>query len=367
MSRSKVALITAAILTTIGITGAVVTGIAVLPTAINDIANDIKNNTYIEAEVGTLANNVEKLNININTRESTKVEIRKSSDENTRIKTHEINKYFYNIKENYLDEDKSLTVVVENENTFNGFDNIEQIFKRIYPRLIGYDVDENLIIIEVPNQVDINISSKKGVSLDIRSEEVLKDDLIINSSSSRRKDTFNIPNNNIKNFKIINNSYMNLELSDFINAENVEIQGGIVSIDSKDVEENYDLTKLPNKVNIRGEGININSYIPLGKEVNIYSQGSCEYISNFQDYNFIGTIESKLYNNEEDTYNREKSSNMEIELENLDFKLENGKYTGKFSKAEGEQFDLNITAYNGKIINDSKINIVNGILMNRRR
>ena len=379
MSKSKIALITAAVLTTVGIVGAIVTGIKVVPTTLSSMIKDIKEDIYVETEVKSLAENIEKLNIN--SWENDKLEIRKSNDNNTRIKTYKINKSYYDIEDNYIESDKTLTLNIKRNRSFHNIDNIEEQFRRMYPNFIGYDIDENLIVIEVPNQVDINIEGNSGVSLDIKDDGILKDDLKIKDTESRIYSTFNIPNNNsLKNFEIINDSLVNLEVLDFINAENVEIQGKHINIKSKDIPNDYDLNNIPEKVSVRGSYISIDSYIPLGKDVDIYSKEELKYIANFEDYNYIGKIDSKAFrnndkaNHDKDYYNREQNvdeyhteNNNILRLENVSFDLNNGQYSGKLSQAEGEQYDLNITVLErGEIVNDSKINIKNNILMNRR-
>lgn len=371
MSKSKISLIIAAILIIVGIVGSILTGIKVIPKNINFIINSVKEYIYAETEVKSLPYNVEKLNVT--TSKDVKLEIRRSFDNNTRIKTNRINKSYYNIEDIYMESDKTLILDIKTNRIFDNIHNIYEQFEGMNASFTEYDIEENLIIIEVPNQVDINIEGNEELSLDIKDDGILKNDLKIKYNKSIGYSTFNIPNNNkLKNLQIINAPYINLEVLDFINAKSVEIQGSHIDIKSTEIPNDYDLNNIPESISVRGNDINITSYVPLGKDVDIYAEHKLNYTSNFEDYNYVGNIDSKAFKNKDENkegnvyeyYNEDYDI---LRLKNLSFVLNEGKYSGKLSGADGYEYRLNISVLGcGDIVNDSKTNIKNNILMNMR-
>lgn len=375
MSKSKVALITAAIVTTVGIAGSIITGLTVVPKTVSQMINEVENSTFVESEISSYSDEINSLNFKIDTSDHIKLEFRVSADNNLRIKTYDINKNYYNINSKYIETNKNLDIdIIRNKKV-----DIERDFKRIYPRIIGARIDEELLIIEAPRNVDIKIDSSNPVSLDIKSDGILKDSLIINSHGSRGWSEYNIPDNNtLKKVEIASDDSLELSVLDFINAENVDIQGDYIKITSNGINDNHDLNKLPSNVNLRGRRIEVKSYIPIGKNVDIYSEDDIQYTSNFNDYKYTGIIDNKKEwkNNYDNNKHNQYENEVDLEeyyenglkLENMGVALKEGVYEGNYSNAEGEQYNLNITAVrDGNIINDTKSNIKNSLLIQRNR
>lgn len=342
MSKVKKALITASVFIVVGISGSIVSGFYVVPKVAAEayrVQREVRNATPVEKEVFVTGEVVEALDISSLQGRGFNVEIKPSSDNNTRVKVYEYYDKSITVEANYDSEGKGLIVTGERD-IFNFLDaeNLKEFFERGYKAVIGTLVEEanemSQIVIEVPAGVDVNFKGNDYTNLIVKEASVLKDNL----NFSCYYGYVDLPfNNNLKNIDIRTNSYFEMDVREFINADKVSIDAANVFISSRGFSNEYtNITKLPETVSILGHNVTIKTFLPLGKNVNISSE-YVEYDSNFDTYPVNLQLRgrsggSAYYNN---TLNN-SSFNGHIDNENFQGILGNG---------EASEYNLTINRY----------------------
>lgn len=290
MSKVKKALITAAVFIVVGISGSIVSGFYVVPQVAAEVyrvQKEVRNAVPKETEVLVIGEVVDTLDISALKGNGFDVEIKPSSDNNTRVKTYEYYDNSITVDTSYDSEGKRL-IVSGQRDIYKLLDaeNLKGFFEEGYKTIIGNLVEEanrtSQIVIEVPAGVNVNFKGNDGTNLVVKDSSVLKDNL----NFSCYYGYVDLPlNNSLKNIDIKTNAYIEMDLREFINADKVNIEASNISIVSRGYSSEYsNITKLPESVTIFGSNnVDIESFIPLGKNVNI-SSNYVEYDSNFEAY-----------------------------------------------------------------------------------
>lgn len=289
MSKTKKALITAAVFLAVGITGSIISGFYMVPKVASEVyrvQREIRNATPTEREVFNTGEGVEVVDIKSLAEKGFNVEVKLSTDANTKVKVYEYLDGAIQVQANYDANAKKL--VVTGERTLYDIldaDNIKGLFERGYNAVLYTLMEEtnrtSQIVIEVPKGVDINFEGNYYNNLLISDSAVLKDNFTYYSSNGY----VNLPfNNTLKNIDIKSNGYLEIDLREFINADKVNIEANSISIESRGYESEYTgIEKLPESVNIYGNHVDIESYMPIGKNV-IIDGDDVDYESNFEAY-----------------------------------------------------------------------------------
>ncbi len=289
MSKAKKALITASVFLAIGITGSIISGFYMVPKVASEVyrvQREIRNAAPIEREVFTTGEEITSINITALEYKGFDVEIRPSTDANTKIKVYEYLDGDIQVVTSYDATEKKL--VVTGERTLYNIldaDNMKGLFERGYNVVLYTLMEEsnrtNQIVIEVPSGVDINFDGNYYNNLTITDNAVLKDNLTYLCSNGY----VNLPlNNTLKNIDIRSNGYLEMDLREFINADKVNLEGNSISIESRGYAREYaSVERLPESVNIYGNHVDIESYMPIGKNV-IITGDDVDYESNFEAY-----------------------------------------------------------------------------------
>lgn len=290
MSKVKKALITAAVFIVVGISGSIISGFYVVPQVAAEVyrvQKEVRNAVAKETEVFATGEVVETLDISALQGNGFDVEIKLSSDNNTRVKTYGYYDNSITVDTSYDSEGKRL-IVSGQKDIYKLFDaeNLKGFFEEGYKTIIGNLVEEanrtSQIVIEVPTGVNINFKGNAGNNLIVKDASVLKDNL----NFSCYYGYVDLPlNNTLKNIDIKTNEYFEMDLREFINADKVNIEASNISIVSKGYSSEYsNIAKLPESVTIFGSNnVDVESFIPLGRNVSI-SSNYVEYDSNFEAY-----------------------------------------------------------------------------------
>ncbi|MEG2290072.1 MAG: hypothetical protein RSA29_07890 [Clostridium sp.] len=345
MNRWKKSLIVAAVFLGVGITGSIISGIYMVPKVVNEVyrvQREVANAKVAEKEVFITAEEVLSINIESLRDQGFDVEVKKSKDSNTRVMINEYMEDSIKVESTYDESKKELKIVGE-RSIYNFFesDSFRGFFEKGYDQMISAIVEErndnSQIIIEVPNGVDINVNSSYSNNLIIKDKEVLKDNLIFNTHYGY----VNLPNyNNLKNISIKTGAYIEMDLREFLNAENVNISAGEIEIASKGLEKEYiEAAKLPTSVTLNANDIDIISYIPIGKDVKLKGS-NINYETNFKDYGMNVNLEGRKSNN---SYN--VSFDGEAFDKQNDFINKVGSYSGYIGKGENKDFNLYVSEF----------------------
>lgn len=289
MSKVKKALITAGVFIVVGISGSIVSGFYVVPQVAAEVyrvQREVRNAVPEEREVFVTGEAVEALDISALQGRGFDVEIKPSSDNNTRVKVYEYYDKSINVEASYDSEGKKLTITGHREMfDFLDAENLKGFFERGYETVVGTLVEEanrtSQIVIEVPVGVDVNFKGNDYTNLIVKDPSVLKDNL----SFSCYYGYVDLPvNNNLKNIDIRTDSYFEIDVREFINADKVNINANSVFIASRGLGSEYaDIAKLPETVNVFGHNVTVKTFVPLGKNVTITSD-YVNYDSNFEVY-----------------------------------------------------------------------------------
>lgn len=290
MNRWKKSLIVAGIFLAVGITGSIISGAYMMPKIVNKVyrvRQEIINATPTEREVFVTDEQVDAVDISSLENKGYNVEIKPSPDKNTRVKVLEYIENDMKVETSYDANTKGLKVVGD-RTMYNFFEaeNIRGFFEKSYDAIIYTLMEEKndnaQIIIEVPVGVDINFNSNYYTNLIIKDSKVLKDTLIF---TSPRGGYVNLPyNNTLKNISIKTSNYLEIDLREFINAENIKIDCNNARVYSGGAYNDYEEGKvLPDNVTINADYINIESYMPIGKNV-ILIGSDVNYTTDFNEY-----------------------------------------------------------------------------------
>ncbi|HBG2114821.1 DUF4097 family beta strand repeat-containing protein [Clostridioides difficile] len=309
----------AAVLLVIGIIGTTWSGILVMPSLINfgleKEAEFKKENKLYQEKV-----NIDKLDISV---DNINVTIKKSSSEDVRVTTRGNNEFY---KYNVTLKDKTLVVKGERkyENKIKKIKNFDQLLNTSINSMFSHDYRE--IIIYVPNNVDINVSS-------ISSYLFVYDNVASNNITYKtsyggfsRAITENKVNR-LENLNLISNSNLHLSTKSILGVKNVNIESESLDISSEneDVFINNIEEYIPENVNIKEKiGRNSNydsefylySNMPIAKYLDIEVPNSKVRLDiPVNKYKFNCDIKSKEvieeFNNDEeydnDSYDYEHS------------------------------------------------------------
>lgn len=287
MSKTKKALITAAVFIVVGISGSIVSGFYVVPQVAAEayrVQREIRNATPVEKEAFITGDVVETLDITALENRGFDVEVKLSSDNNTKVKVYEYLDESIKVNTTYDSEGKIL--IISGERSMYDFldaENLKGFFENGYKTLIGTLMEEtnrtSQLVIEVPAGVNINFKGNYGNNLVINDNAVLKDSLYFSGYSGY----VNLPyNNTLKTIDIKTDSYLEMDVREFINADKVNIEGSSINIASRGYSSEYaNIAKVPENVSIFGNSVDIESFIPLGKNV-VISSNYVEYDGNFE-------------------------------------------------------------------------------------
>lgn len=341
MNRWKKSLIVAAVFLGVGIIGSIVSGIYMAPRVINEIyrvQREVANADVSEREVFTTAEEIQSINIESLKEQGFDVEVVPSTDGNTRVKVNEYMENTMKVESTYNEEKKELTVVGERSiyNLFEG-ETLKGLFENGYDAVISTLVEErndnSQIIIEVPKAVDINFQAHYYANLIVNDNAVLKDNLTLNSGNGY----VSLPAyNTLKNITIKTNDYVEMDLRELINAENVNISARSIQVTSKGFEKEYiEAAKLPGSVILSGRNIEIKSYMPIGKDVKLDGD-YINYQTNFRDYGMNVNIEG----NSQNVYFHGEEFENQYDLSNF-----RGNYSGYIGRGENKDFNLKVSRF----------------------
>ncbi|MEW8994270.1 hypothetical protein [Clostridium sp.] len=290
MNRWKKSIIVAGIFLAVGITGSIISGAYMMPKIVNKVykvQQEIINATPTEREVFVTDEQVDAVDISSLENKGYNVEIKSSPDKNTRVKVLEYIENDMKVETSYDANTKGLKVVGD-RTMYNFFEaeNIRGFFEKSYDAII-YTLKEEKndnaqIVIEVPVGVDVNFNSNYYTNLIIKDSKVLKDTLIF---TSPRGGHVNLPHNNtLKNISIKTSNYLEIDLREFINAENIKIDCNNARVYSGGTYNDYEEGKvLPDDVTINADYIDIESYMPIGKNVILVGR-DVNYTTDFNEY-----------------------------------------------------------------------------------
>ncbi|MFR1710167.1 MAG: hypothetical protein ACLSV2_14890 [Clostridium sp.] len=345
MNRWKKALIVAGVFITVGITGSIISGVYIMPKIMNEVyrvQREIINATPVEREVFVTEEQVNSIDISSLESKGYNVEVKSSSDKKTRVKVLEYLKNDMKVESFYDANTKELKVVGDRtEYKFFEAENIKGFFEKSYDAFIYTLMEEKndnaQIIIEVPAGVNINFNSNYYTNLIIKDSKVLKDTL---NFTSPRGGYVNLPyNNTLKNISIKTSNYLEMDLREFINAENVRIDCHNVRIYSGGAYKDYQGgAVLPKDVIINANYIDIESYMPIGKNVVLVSH-DVDYKTNFDEYAMKVNLRSN--NNGQSHFGDENLENDK----NFNSMTFNGSYEGYLGRGEKKDFNLNVSGY----------------------
>lgn len=365
MSKSKKALIVAAVFATVGLFGFIPSLIWAVPSFANDV-NDarvhLKESGIGESLVYDSAEVVKKINIESICSNGVRVYIKKSTDE--KVKVIKYDKMFDEVNlETNLDNDGVLTLKGKSQFNANIFRSSNLNFKELYNTaidLIASADRESRIEIYVPNGVDVDVNSRNYTYLNIKNKEVLGENLNFLVTAGKLK----LPEfNNLKNLNIKCNSAIELDLRSLMNIEKIDINVSHLRIYSYGNYEVYNVNKVPNEMNVIANEMYVESYIPIAKIVNLNIQNCIKLKMDFNRFNIDSNIKLEY---KEDNYSNNKSlearnrNNEKGEYISLPFD-ENGKYDGKISDGDEGDFKLNIVGKRLDLRNYNKDRIQNEI------
>jgi len=345
MNRWKKSLIVAGVFLAVGITGSIISGAYMMPKIANEVyrvQREIINATPSEREVFVTDKQVDVVDISSLENKGYNVEIKSSSDKNTRVKVLEYIENDMKVQTSYDANTKGLKVVGD-RTMYNFFEakNIRGFFEKSYDAIIYTLMEEKnnnaQIVIEVPVGVDINFNSNYYTNLTIKDSKVLKDTLIF---TSPRGGYVNLPHNNtLKNINIKTSNYLEIDLREFINAENVKIDCNNARVYSGGTYKDYGEGKvLPNNVTINANYINIESYMPIGKNVILVGR-DVEYTTDFDNYamkvNLKDNLGGRVYFDGADLGNEE----------NFNSVTSNSSYEGYIGRGKKKDFQLSVSGY----------------------
>ncbi len=346
MNRWKKSLIVAGVFLTVGITGSIISGVYIMPKVVNEVyrvQREIVNATPTEREVFITEEQVDSVDISSLESKGYNVEIKSSPDNKARVKVLEYIKNDMKVETSYDANTKGLKVVGD-RNMYNFFEseNIKGFFENSYDAIIYTlmeEANDNVqIIIEVPSSVDVNFNSRYHTNLTIKDSKALKDTLVFTSPIGGYVD---LPyNNTLKNISIKTSNYLEMDLRQFINAENVRIDCNNAKIYSGGIYKDYGVdTVLPNNVTINANYIDIESYMPIGKNV-VLVGNDVDYTTNFDEYamkvDLKGNRDGRVHFDGEDLGNKQ----------NFDSTSSNSSYEGYMGRGEKKDFNLNVSGYN---------------------
>ncbi|KMT22213.1 hypothetical protein [Clostridium cylindrosporum] len=361
MSKTKKALILSAILIVIGIIGAIPSGFIGIPKLIKQVEYNIDNISAKEKDVQTFSEDVDnlKLDFDYSFNHGFLVELRSSKDNLIHVKTYEGFTKDIKLNQNYDKANKTLSLKPKLKNRFMDRFNISEGIASIATNI--YTIDRKMnskLIIELPKGVNIDVNS---LSSDRESEFIVVDNKVL-------KDYVNITSpilkvklpyfNSLKKINIDQWNDINLDFREFINASDVSIKAGGIKINSGGELSNYNISKLPEKFSVVSTGdIEVNSFIPLGKNVNIATGGWANIQMPFDKYNLSGKIECSYAST---ATNKEEF----LSLKNMKLNMDKGLYQGKYSSAAGPEYKMNISTGGVDLSNESVEGIENYIRVN---
>lgn len=289
MNRIKKTLITAGIILAIGFTGSIITGVRMVPEVINEVyrvQNEIMTATPKEREVFSTAEPVENIDFSSLSGGEFTVEIKASSDGIARVKAYEYLDKDINLISSYNAESKTIVIEAQRDR-YEIFQQsgITETIKRAYDTVIYSLAEERSkegqIVIEVPAGVNIKFNGNNYSKLVIKDKSILKDNFSFNSYGGKVE----LPAfNDLKNIDIRTNNYLEMDLREIINAESVNLNANNIEIYSNGYAADYkNINKIPGVVNLSGYDVKVETFIPIGREVNIAAD-HIEYEGNLEAY-----------------------------------------------------------------------------------
>ncbi|MGL4914578.1 MAG: hypothetical protein ACRC3Y_19335 [Romboutsia sp.] len=258
----------AIVLAIVGIIGTVSSGIASVPYFINT-ASKIEKELNKETVIFNEGISIDKLNINI---DEGNVLIKKYDKDSVKIvlKGKEKNND-YEIK----NSENELLLTQNNKNNIPELKTLNDFMDIIIEEIYSYNI--NSIIVYIPNDVDINVSTNMG-SL------IVEDDIFLNDFKFKTiGGNISLPNKvkNLESLDIASNNYIQLSMSELLGIKNVKITSNSVNIYSNENDIFIDNMEehIPNNLDIFQKNgkyghIELNVDIPVAKNLNIDAQES---------------------------------------------------------------------------------------------
>ncbi|WP_250675036.1 DUF4097 family beta strand repeat-containing protein [Paraclostridium ghonii] len=311
----------------IGTVGTISSSISAVPFLTNYI-NEYVNKAREEVKIYEKKVDVSKLDIETN---NTNVEVKKSNSDKlkiTQIGNFNDNAYTIDNKDNTLsikEEDRPINMEVQ---SFG-----DALIKKM-------NLGENKIVIYVPNNVDIQVSTKGG-ELILKDKSILQKQLFFNTEYGQIVLPKEIKN--LENLTISSNGSINLKSSEILGIKNINISTTsdvyLQSMPDDVFIENVE-NFIPDSFNIiatRYAGtINIESSIPVAKKLNIDNKNGITYLNLPTDY----------YNTE---FNLNASQNINFEDENYKNKEPMKKFNGSLKQHKENEFKYNVDAKSQEI------------------
>lgn len=312
----------AVVLIAIGIIGTISSSIAAVPFATNYI-NECAKKASEEVKIYEKKVDVSKLDIETN---NANVEVKKSDSD--KLKIAQVGSFD---KNTFTIENKDNTLFIK-ENEQDRHINMEvQGFGDALINMMN--LGENKIIIYVPNNVDIQASTKGG-ELILRDKDILQKQVFFTTEYGQIVLPKEIKN--LENLTISSNGSINLKASEILGIKNINISTTsdvyLQSMPDDVFIENVE-NFIPDSFNIiatRYAGtINIESSIPLAKKLNIDNKNGITYLNLPTDY----------YNTE---FNLNASQNINFEDENYKNKEPMKKFNGSLKQHKENEFKYNV-------------------------
>ena len=280
MNKGKVVTTIGAILLTTGVIGGAYSGVIAFPTVVNNMQN-AESNLNKEEVLYKGQVNLTKLNINA---KNSNITIRKYDGQNVIVERG---------------GDKTISTIIANEsgNELNITEeainphfgkNIDDMVKNFVNHM--YLSHHSEITVYIPNNVDINVKTYHG-RLNVYDSNI--NNLNFNTSSGRLELNENC---HINNLNIKSDDFIQLQIGELYRLNNLNVDCYSINLYKGDAVS--DESSIPENVNIVANGdfddmvVDIDSNLPIAKNLEITSNGNVELNLPILDYKFNFDIKS---------------------------------------------------------------------------
>lgn len=329
----------AIVLIVIGIVGTISSSIAAVPFATNYVNESIKKANE-EVQIYEKKVDINKLNIDT---QNMSVEVRKSNSDKLKI----VQLGSYNNKTMTVEnKDKEFTIKENNEDQpiniqVQGFGDAVLSMLNLGP---------NKIIVYVPNNVDIQVNTNGG-SLEVDDKDVLFNQVIFSTTYGQ----ISLPKEvkQLESLKISSTGNLNLKMSELLGIKNIDISTqNNVHIESMpdDIFIDNVANFIPESCNIIASryspSINIESNVPIAKNLNIDNKSGSVYIDLPTDYyniNFDLNTSNGIYYDENNNYDNHNYNESDASMK---------KFEGSFREAKENEMKYSVN------ISSDQINLI---------
>ena len=261
----------AIVLVIVGIVGTVSSAIASVPYFVNTVSKIEKE---LNKETVIFNENLKIDKLNVSTKNG-QVLIKKHDEDSVMI----VQKGKEGSNEYEINNNKNELLIAEKDNKHDAkevrnLNNLSDLINLMIQEVYSYNV--NSIIVYLPNDVDINVSTNTGPL--IVGDDVLSKNLTFNTISGN----ISLPNKvkELDNLEITSNNYIQLSISELLGIKDVKIRSNSVNIYSNENDIFIDNIEeyIPNNMDIFNNSeygnINVGVDIPVAKNLNIDAQKS---------------------------------------------------------------------------------------------